>query len=450
MALPSGDEPVIVALATPWGHSALALVRASGPGCHALVRAVAVPRTGRPLVPGIPRRVDFEDGEGRFDDGIAWLQAGPSTSTGEDVAELTLHGNPHLVRRLLEALLAAGAEMAGPGAFTRRALEHGKVDLTQAEGIHQLVIATSRAGARAARRALDGETGAALGALRGTLVEAIAELEARLDVPGDETAALDDDALRDRLRGVAREARQIADGARAGHHLVHGARVALVGAVNAGKSSLINALVGRTRVLVDGTPGTTRDVVEVPGDLDGLAVTWLDTAGERDTDDPIEAAGIALARDHVEGADLLVVVLRARPDGPDATERLVLRRTADRARVVVLNGVDAEHGGAPAVDVRTVARTGLGVDALRAAVRDALVGGLPADAVPLAASLHQARGLAAMAAAVDAALEGWACAGVAVAADLLGDGVRAIDALTGADTREDVLDALFRRFCVGK
>lgn len=443
------DRP-IVALATPWGRSALAVVRLSGAGCHDVVRSVARPRGSTALTPGVPRRVDLVDGDEVFDDGIAWLQAAPHTYTGEDTAELTLHGNPVLIQRLLDALVAAGAALAGPGAFTRRALEHGKLDPIRAEGVAQAIAATTRSGARAARQALSGALGRQLAGLREPIVQAIAELEARLDVPGDETAELDDDQLLSGLREVSSRARSWADGARGGHHLVHGARVALVGAVNAGKSSLLNALVGRRRALVSPIPGTTRDVVEAVSEIEGVAITWLDTAGERPTDDPIEAAGLALARELVEEADLLVVVLRARPEGLSDAEQALLQRTADRPRLVVRNGVDTPHDASLPVDVQTVALTGEGVPALQSAVRAALVGELPADAVPVVASLWQAGLLREVADAVDEAVAAVPIAGVAVGAELLHQAIAGLDALTGADTREDVLDALFARFCVGK
>lgn len=443
------DAP-IVALATPWGRSALAVVRLSGARCHDIVRRIARPLHRADLPAGRPWRVAYVDEAGVFDDGIAWLQRGPRSYTGEDAAELTLHGNPVLVERLIAAAVAAGAAPAGPGAFTRRAVDHGRLDLVRAEAVHQSIAATTRQGAAIARRALDGTVGAALADLRRRLIDGVAELEARLDVPGDETDALDDAVLRASLTEIAREARALAGGARAGHHLVHGARVALIGPVNAGKSSLFNALVGSSRAIVSPVPGTTRDVVEATGEACGLAVTWLDTAGERDTVDPIEAAGLAMAAARVAEVDLVVVVLRARPSGLDPVERAILNRTADRPRVVVCNGIDG-GGVVPAeASVCTVAPDGRGVAALRAAVRAALVGELPADAVPAIAAHHQAASLRALAGAVDDALRGWEVAGEAVAAELLLDGIGALDALTGADTREDVLDAMFARFCVGK
>jgi tRNA modification GTPase len=442
---------VVVAAATPWGRSALALVRLSGEGTSEVLDRIVERVHPAPLQPGRPRRVRLRDRSGVFDDGVVVLGRAPHTYTGEETAELSCHGNPLIVERLLSAAIEAGARLAEPGEFTRRALLHGKLDLVRAEAVWQVTHATSSEGLRIGRDALDGRLGEALEALRQPLVEAAAELEARLDYPDDELAYVEDEALVATLQQVAGEASALASTWQAGRHLVQGARVALVGAVNAGKSSLFNAMVGRSRALVHPTPGTTRDVLEVPVQLDGLGVTLLDTAGERETDDPIEAAGLALARELVEEADLLIVVLRARPAGLIEAERQILARTADRPRLLVYNGVD-QAGVLPAPDgaLRTVATTGNGVPELRTAVRAALVGELVGNARLVIASLRQRDLLRSVAEAVEEAVVALPVAGVAVAADAVTRAIEELDALTGADTREDVLDALFARFCIGK
>jgi tRNA modification GTPase len=389
--------------------------------------------------------VDLVDADGPFDDGIAVYQRAPASFTGEDTLEVTLHGNPLLVERLVTACLAAGAVLAGPGDFTRRAVLSGKLPLLEAEGIDLAIRATSTAGlaiARAAPRLAHHLQG-----LRDDLVHVTAELEARLDYPADELALEDDDALVARLTDLADRADRLADTHQTGRVLVDGARVALVGAVNAGKSSLFNRLLGRERALVHATAGTTRDVVEARGRLGGLAVTLLDTAGERVTDDPIEAAGLALAAELIADADLLLVVLRA-GDGITAAEQAVLERTADRRRLVVLNGIDRPHRPVP--DALPVsAHTGEGLDTLRTAITAALID-TTLDPDTIVGTARQASLLRQAADAGRAAVDALATAGVAVAADELVQGLEALDALTGADTREEVLDALFARFCIGK
>lgn len=384
-----------------------------------------------------------------LDDGVIWLGAPPATFTGEPTAELTVHGNPLIVSQILDAAVSAGARLAGPGEFTRRALERGKLDLVAAEGILQVAGASSVAGLRVARAGMDGRLAAAYDEMAASLRGVAAELEARLDHPGDELTYEDDDGLLASLADVSERARALADSQRAGQTWVSGARVALVGAVNAGKSTLFNQLVGSERALVHESPGTTRDVVEARVELGGLAITLLDTAGERDAVDPVEAAGLALARRMTADVDLLVVVLRARPGGPDPTEVELLARTAGRPRLVVLNGVDREHGSVPGA-LQTVAIEGQGVLALAQAVRDALAGAEPAGHALVIASARQRDLLRTVAERVTEAGEALPFAGVAVAAELVMEALLELDALTGRDTREAVLDALFARFCIGK
>ncbi len=440
---------VVVALSTPWGRAALAVVRLTGPGCEAVVSQIARPLSGAPWSYGRPRRVALFDADGVFDDGVLVLAKGPATVTGEDTAELGLHGNPRLVERLIAAALAGGARLADPGEFTRRGLLHGKLDLVAAEAVGQLIDATSDDGVRLARAAIDGALTADLTALREGLIDAAAELEARLDWPDDELALQGDAAVVAGLQALADRARALAATYRAGRVWVHGARVALVGAVNAGKSSLFNALLGTTRAIVHPTPGTTRDVVEATTRFGDLSVTLLDTAGERVTDDPIEAAGLALARELIADADLLLVVLRARGAAPDAVEAELLARTANAPRLIVCNGVDRDGVVVPDGVLATSALRGEGIEALKHAVANALIGGVAADGRAIA-SLRQRDLLNTVAEQAEDAISALPIAGPAAAAEAVMDALEAIDAITGATTREDVLDAVFKRFCIGK
>lgn len=443
MGADGGREPV-VALATPWGRSALAVVRLSGHGLPGRTASVIRPRgTWRP---GRPLRVDLVDDEGAFDDGLAVWSAAPRSYTGEHTLEVTCHGNPLVVERLIAALQDCGVQLAEPGAFTRRAVENGKLDLIAAEAVDQVCRASTMAGLQVARDALDGRLGAHLVELRERLLTAAAELEARLDLPGDDLALVDDESLVRALRDLSDEARGLAQTCRAGRILVDGARVALVGPVNAGKSSLFNCLVGRTRALVSSQAGTTRDVVEARVQLGGVEVTLLDTAGERLTDDPIEAAGLALARELVAEADLLLVVHRA--GTVDPATALILQRTADRPRLEICNGID--EAAAPPGVLPVSALTGEGLEELRAAIVRALVGTeARADRLRIA-SARQRDALESLACAAAEAADTLSWAGPAVAADAITRGLASLDDLTGADTKEDVLSAIFARFCIGK
>ena len=442
---------VVVAAATPWGHGALALVRLSGPGLLEVLEGFVHPFAGWPVPPGRTRRVRLRDAEGVFDDGVLVLGRAPHTLTGEDTAEITCHGNPLLVERLVRAAIVSGARLAERGEFTRRAVVNGKLDLIAAEGVLQVSRARTARGVAIGRDALEGRLSAFVHQTREALATAAAELEARLDYPADELALEDDAAVSARLREVARACEALAATMPAGRALVHGARVALVGAVNAGKSSLFNALLGRQRALVHETPGTTRDVLEAPAQLGRVAVTLLDTAGERATADPVEAAGLALARELVADADLLLVVLRAAPDAPSATEREILERTAGVPRVLVYNGVDrAPVAPAPAGALATVAPAGRGVASVREAIVRALLGEEPLSERLVIASARQRDRLAEVARLAVEAVEALPGAGPAVAADATTRALEVLDELTGADPREAVLDRLFARFCIGK
>lgn len=440
---------VIVAPATPWGRSALALVRASGAGVAEVASSVVVPMRDGPWRSGRGRRVQLVVAGEVIDDGVAVFREGPRTATGEDLLEITTHGNPLIVQAVLDALVDAGARIAQPGEFTRRAWLNGKLDLLAAESVDLVVRATTPGGLRVGRSGLRGALRQRLEPVRATLIDAVAELEARLDHPDDELAFRTDAEIEAALRHVAQQCADLARSQRAGEALVNGIRVALVGDVNAGKSSLFNRLLGRDRALVHDAPGTTRDVVEAACTVGPLQVTLLDTAGERPTADPVEAAGMALARELVSDADLLIVVLRARDGSLSASEHAILARTRERLRVIVLNGIDEfPSATVPEGALATSARTGHGMESLRNAIMAA--SGVSGSEGLLVATARQRDALQHVAQAIDDALEALPVAGVAVAAELLTEGLGHLDGLTGADTREDVLDALFSRFCIGK
>ncbi len=396
--------------------------------------------------------VQLRDDAGRFDEGLLTWMPGPRSYTGEDVAEVSCHGNPLIVQRLLDAFCAAGARLAGPGEFTRRAFLNGRMDLTRAEAILQAIAATSPAGLAVARAGMEGAVVSRAAALRTTVVNIAAELEAVLDYPGEDLLFSGDAALVARLDAVAADAGAIVVGHRAASVAVEGARVALIGPVNAGKSSLFNALLGRARALVSASPGTTRDVVESALQLDAVRLTLLDTAGERIPADPVEAAGQALARATADEADLLLLVLPGHlPLSPEGAA--LLDRSADRVRRIVVTHADLSAGiecSIP-VDFRVSAVTGEGIAALRAALPLAVAGEAPGAVETLIASRRQRDLFAALAAHCAAAAEALRVeAGPAVAVERLYEALATLDGLTGRDTREAVLDRLFARFCVGK
>jgi tRNA modification GTPase len=440
---------VICALATPPGRAAIAVVRLSGPGCHALVQQVCRPQRGGPLVPArAPRWVRVVNAAGVVvDDAMVWLGRGPRTFTGEDVAELSVHGNPVVVAAVLATLREAGAVDAEPGAFTRRAVEAGRMDLLAAEGLAALLDAKGWDGVLAARAALEGDLAAGLAPLRTALVDALATLEVALDHP-EEADALGDAVLAAPIEALITEASALLVASAQAQRAVHGARVVLVGEPNAGKSSLFNALLGEARAIVHPSAGTTRDGLQGQTTWRGVPITWVDTAGDRDATDPIEALGVARARAERDAADLIIVVLRARIGGPTPGERALLDATAGHRRLVVINGVD--EAPAPEGSLTTVAIHAQGVEALADAVIAALVDVEALGARVAAINDRQASLLRAIVVHAREALHALPWAGVAVAAEQLLDALGALDALTGADGREDVRDRVFSRFCIGK
>ncbi|HYZ31609.1 MAG TPA: tRNA uridine-5-carboxymethylaminomethyl(34) synthesis GTPase MnmE, partial [Crenalkalicoccus sp.] len=362
-------DQTIFALASGAGRAAVAVMRLSGPGSAAALRALSgtLPAPRRATL----RRLRHPETGEVLDRALLLWFPGPRSYTGEDAAELHLHGGPAVIAGVAEALLACGARPAEPGEFTRRAFLNGKLDLTAAEGIADLVAAETAAQRRQALRQADGALATLYEGWTARLTVLLARQEAFIefeeeDLPGDLDAAVAAEAAALRAEIAA----HMAEGARA-ERLREGLEVAILGAPNAGKSSLLNALVGREAAIVSARAGTTRDVVEARLDLGGVPVTLADTAGLREAADEIEAEGVRRARRRGEEADL-VLALFAADRAPDEGTLALLGPDA----IVVASKVDlaeppAEIGGVPALAVSVV--TGAGLGALRAQVANAAV-----------------------------------------------------------------------------
>jgi len=433
-------EDTIAAIATARGAGGVAIVRVSGPEAISIVAAM-VGRAGaelpdRRLVRGVARARDGA----RLDDVLVVAMRAPHSYTGEDVAEVHGHGGTVNAGRLLRDVLERGARLAEPGEFTRRAFERGRIDLAAAEGLLGVIEAASERAWRVAQAQLAGALTARVGALRARATQLVAELEACIDFPDEGLELVAAHEVAARARGIGEDSARLAATFQLGRALRDGIEVALVGPVNAGKSSLLNALVGRERALVAPEPGTTRDYVEARVEWDGVAVTVIDTAGERDTEGAIERRGIELGRERAASADVHVWV-DEHGRGPDASgpRTIIVRSKAD------LGGETA--AGA----IATSARTGEGLAALRARVLElAGVAGESEDAVVVTSERQRglleraATGMARAAAAMDAR------APLEVATVDAREALVALGAITGEEVGEDVLDALFGRFCIGK
>jgi len=331
-------KDTIFALATAPGRAAVAIIRLSGAEARAALIALAgrAPTAGRAHV----RRLVGTDGQA-LDTALTLYFAGPHSYTGEDCVELHLHGGPGVVDGVTAALLSLGLRLAEPGEFTRRAFENGKLNLDQAEAVADLVDAESSAQARQALGQLEGRLGARYQAWRDSLIEALARLEAAVDFPDEEVPADVAASARKALEGLADDLDVALAGEARGRRVREGYRVAVIGAPNSGKSSLINALSGRDAAIVNAIPGTTRDIIEVSLMVDGYKVLLADTAGIRRTDEPVEAEGMRRARAWAAGADLRLWVVDQSAGDDSWKEALQLVRDGD---ICVLNKSDLGEG----------------------------------------------------------------------------------------------------------
>lgn len=443
----------IAAIATAPGRGAIAIVRCSGPDARAVVGRVF--RSREPLRDRTAVVGEVLDVEGRgLDQGLAIAMFAPRSVTGEDVVELHVHGSPVIARETLRALLHAGARAAGPGEFTRRAFLNGKLDLSAAEAVADVIAAESREQARAARANLIGGLRAEIEALRAGTSALLEELAGAIDYP-DEVPEPAPGAVAARLEALrARAAALVADWER-GRIVREGLMVAIVGPPNAGKSSLLNALLAEERAIVSEVPGTTRDVIEEQVAIGGQMLRLLDTAGLRDAQDAVERMGIDRAEAALDAATaVLVVVDGSRPLG--AAERALLERTRGRSRIVLFNKADrgttgfAEREAPEAAALSGSVREAATLDAVREALRGLAPVGLDI-ARPHLASARQADAVARTVEAFDRAA-GTIAAGDPVdliAFELLAASA-ALGEVTGGDATEALLDGIFARFCVGK
>ncbi len=442
-----GAGDVIVAPATPPGVSALAVVRLSGP------RGAVVPLVLR-FAPGLganprPRELHrtslTRTGEGgleAFDDALAVFFEGPRSPTGEDVVEISCHGSPAVVALILAEAQAAGARMARCGEFTRRALLAGKVDLAQAEGIALLTAAETRSDARRALGLAKGELSARVSGTREEILDALAELEAGLDFAEDTGEA--NPISGSRLEALVAMLEPLAGpGSRrvAGRDPI----VVLAGAPNAGKSTLFNALLGEDRALVAEAPGTTRDAVAETAEIGGVRVRLVDTAGLRDTSDPVEGLGVALSRRTLAGADLVVYLVDAAAGESGESDPPAVAESA--AVLLVTSRVDlapAGHRRDPE-SLAVSARTGTGLRELAAAIAVRL-GDSEVEGELLVLERH--RGLLGQAAGC--LREAQSLEAPELQAAELRRALVALAEVTGEGAPEELLDRIFSRFCIGK
>ena len=452
--LTPGDT--IAALSSPSGTGAVALLRVSGPGAPAV--AALVFRCSRRAA-GFPPRMallgTITDGAGqRIDDVLLTYFPGPASYTGEDTIEISCHGGVLVTRRVLERLFQAGARAAGPGEFTQRAFLNGKLDLTQAEAVMDVISAQTDRALQAAHRQLDGALGRTILSLRDELVTILAHVEAYIDFPEEDIDPDTGQALQERLTALTQHLNTLLATADQGRLLREGVRTVLAGAPNAGKSSLLNRLLGFERAIVSAQPGTTRDTLEEVLNLQGFPLRLIDTAGLRqDTADMIEQAGMTRTQAQLNQADLILEIVDA--SLPPAS-RLSLADSATARHLLILHKSDLPQHPAwadvPGQSVAVSSQTGAGLDQLTIRIAELISsGGNHFEQSGLAvnarhsACLETARHalLAAQAAFASGISMEYVTLDLRLAMEALGDIVGRVDV-------EDILGAIFSQFCIGK
>ncbi len=440
----------IFALATPAGRSGVAILRISGPAAGSVLRAI----TARDLPPPrVAARRKFyaaapDDRSRMIDDGLALWFPGPASFTGEDMVELHIHGGPAIMAVMAETLAAQGLQHAEPGAFTRRAFDNGKLDLTEVEGLADLIAAETEAQRRQALRQMEGGFGQQVEAWRGGLLGALARIEAAIDFPEEDLPSGLVEGVDEAMRAIGVEIARTLDDEHRGERLREGLSVVILGAPNAGKSSLMNALAKRDVAIVSDEAGTTRDVIELQLDLGGYPVLLADTAGLRESGNRVETEGVRRALERAARADVKLIVIDGAvwPVVPDAT-----RAQIDAQSILVLNKADLLPAPLQMLSghqlIAVSALSGTGLSDLLAALKTRAAGLLASGDQP---ALTRHRHREALEDCRRTLERGLAVGPVELKAEELRLATRALGRITGRVDVEDVLDVIFREFCIGK
>ena len=467
------DEGTIVALSTPVGTGGVAVIRMTGPQAFEIADKVFVSAFGKKLSkaeshkalygwivePSKNEETEEKSGE-KIDEVLALVMRAPRTFTGEDTVEINCHGGMYICNRIIQALIAAGAQMAEPGEFSKRAFLNGRMDLTKAEAVMDMISAQTSYSLKAAVNQLGGNLANKIDELRSKLIDTIVSMEVNIDYPEYDVPEISDEEVNENCIAVRSEVQHLLSTAESGRMLRQGVKVAIVGKPNVGKSSLLNMLLKEQRAIVTSIPGTTRDVLEETLDLGGIPIRIMDTAGIRETEDIVEKIGVERAFASIEESDLALFVLDATRDiEPEELE--LFDRVKNRQYLVVLNKTDAGWqsresvlasltGVDPERFLEISAKEQLGMEALTEKIKGLFFGGdiLVSDR-PMVANMRQKQALMRAEEALARVIDGYGfeqdllIIDIRQACDFLGE-------VSGRSTQEDVIGEIFSRFCLGK
>ena len=445
-ALPHFQD-TIVALATPLGRSAIAIIRISGPRALTFINLLT---QSKPLTPRHATLIKLIANEQKLDEVLITYFPNPNSYTGEDIIEISCHGNPLITARIIEALLQRGARLARPGEFTQRAFLNGRMDLTQAEGVMELIAAQSELALKSAFANQEGQLRKQIEALRKNLIQTLAHLEAYIDFPDEDISPQTSQQLHDQLLKETQAIQTLLATSESGRIIREGIRTALVGLPNAGKSSLLNALVEKERAIVTEIPGTTRDTIEEWIQIEGVPFHLIDTAGIRETKEKIEQEGIRRSREALEEAEIILHLIDLSQPCSEENEQLIAAYDNRRA-ILIGNKVDlSENSTLPYKNLLKIsAKTGQGLVLLKEKLLEK-AGVTFSETTVTINSRHKDCLLRALP-PLQQAIEGLQ---KQIAPELISIELReSLEALTeiiGVTSNEDILDQLFKTFCLGK
>lgn len=457
------ENDTISAISTPMGEGGIGIVRMSGPGAIAIAGRLFVSPKGK--IPGEKTHcilygfIEEPEGGERIDEVLITAMKAPNTYTKEDIVEINCHGGMGPIRRVLELTIKEGARLALPGEFTKRAFLNGRIDLSQAEAVSDIIRAKTEVARRLSLEQIEGVLSKKINAMRDKLVHTLAHIEAHLDFPEEEIEPQSLDEMKWGIEALLKETAVMVKSYDEGRFFREGLKVVIAGRPNVGKSSLLNALLERDRAIVTEMPGTTRDVLEEYLNIKGLPVRIMDTAGIREAHNMAEAEGVRRTLNAIEGADLVLGVIDGSRPLTEADAELSNTLREKPALIVinktdlgaVVDGASGLGGMGSATPVPVSAKTGEGLEALKAAIYESCVGQdrEPSEGV-IITNLRHKLALQGVADALHSTIKVLDREPLEIVSFELRTALDRLGEITGAVTNDDILDAIFREFCIGK